>query len=70
MKKKVALNILISIAIGAVLLGIALNPLIRKIYLGPAIATVVGMYISWLIATVVRENENFNNSDGQEISRG
>ena len=70
MKKRVILIILISIIIGAVFLGITLSPVIRNVYLGPAIATVGGIYISWFIAAVVRENENLNNDDGQEISRG
>jgi hypothetical protein len=63
MKKRVALNILILMAIGAVFLGISLSPMIRNVYLGPAIAMVIGMYISWLIAAAVRENEKLNNAD-------
>ena len=63
MKKRVAHNIFISMAIGAVFLGIALSPVIRDVYLGPAIATIVGMYISWLIAAAVRENEKLNKAD-------
>jgi len=63
MKKRYVLNILNSMAIGAVFWGIALSPMIRNAYLGPALGAIVGMYISWLIAAAVRENENLNKAD-------
>ena len=63
MKKRVALNLFILIAIGVVFGQIALNTVTWKAYLGPALGTVGGMFISWLIVSAVRENESLNKSD-------
>jgi hypothetical protein len=57
------LLIFISIVIGVVFFGSVLSPTIRITYLGPALGTIAGMYISWLIAAAVRENENLNKND-------
>ena len=72
MKRRYTLNIFISMAIGAVFWGTALSPTIRNAYLGPTLGAVGGMFISWLIAAAVRENENLNKAnetpnDSQEI---
>ena len=53
----------ISIAIAAILVGMALGPEIRHAYLGPALGMIAGMYVSWLISAAARENEILNQVD-------